>query len=139
MRAFVDNALDNPQSKRRAFFGPMTNAGQVSAATGINTNGWKRKLGSDEVRKTLERHGNPAEEARYSPRQIAVNRSDFKHIKVVVEKPDLVAKERLTGSRQLQAIRYEKTIGKTRYVVFEELQPKRKGAAFHTMWKVDLR
>lgn len=139
MRAFVDNALDNPQSKRRAFFGPMANAQQVSAATGVNVVGWKRKLGSDEVRKTMERHGNPAIEARLSPPQVAVTRSDFKRIRTVVERPDVITREHLTGSRQLQAIGYQKTIGRVRYHVIEELQPKRKGASFLTMWKVQVR
>jgi hypothetical protein len=138
MKSFVDNALDNTKSKRRAFFGAVSNAGQVHAATGINMAGWKRKMASDEVRKTIERHGNPATEARLSPPQVAVTRDDFKRIRSIVEHPDIVTKEHLTGSRQLQAVGYQKTIGKVRYHVIEELQPKRKGASFLTMWKVQL-
>lgn len=135
MKAFVDGAVANPESKARLHFGPVRNAVAIRAATGLDLAGWKRKLTSDEIRKVLKTHGDAAREARRSPPQVAVTRSDFKRIRSIVEKPDSIQRGHLTGL-SLNSVVYRKRIGGLTYVLVEEIQPKRQGLAVKTIYKL---
>lgn len=134
MRAFVDNAEKNRQSKRRIFFGPAKNEAQLVGVLGGDAKGLRRKITSDEVRKILRDHGDPVAEARRSPPQAAITRSDFKRIRSIVERPDRIERGHETGVGE-QAVKSHKKIGRYQYTVVEEMQPKRHSLVIKTMYK----
>jgi len=106
--------------------------GRVYGLTGINIAGYKSSIDRSEVNHTLNNHSNKKKEE--SRGQVPVTINDFFLVPDIIDNPDDViyaGKDRIGR----ETIRFEKCIGKIRYIVYTAILSGRKELAFKTLFK----